>query len=113
MEAKEAEENKGDEFSGFLERWNALQTALTLFDWDNETLAQMCIRDSLRPCLIQRLEVLNFSAFISERKERRRGTALKAHPPAICFPDIPHRKGGIYILHKTEDVLRRRFPERG
>ncbi|QNM05703.1 carboxypeptidase M32 [Qiania dongpingensis] len=39
MEAKEAEENKGDEFSGFLERWNALQTALTLFDWDNETLA--------------------------------------------------------------------------
>ncbi|MCI8551124.1 MAG: carboxypeptidase M32 [Lachnospiraceae bacterium] len=28
-----------DSFSGFLEKENAIRTALTLFDWDNETLA--------------------------------------------------------------------------
>ncbi|MCI9067786.1 MAG: carboxypeptidase M32 [Lachnospiraceae bacterium] len=37
MEEKLADIRKG--FSDFLERENALRTALTLFDWDNETLA--------------------------------------------------------------------------
>lgn len=27
------------EYEAFLEEWNALQTTLVLFDWDNETAA--------------------------------------------------------------------------